>query len=117
VIVGGNIGATTPQDIAKEFEVSQNIRPDIEKPVWHNSLRLPEKENLTDDKWSEIADSYMKKMGFSELHQRVYVKHDDKEGQHIHIVASRVALDGAVYLGRNENLKSTKHIQNLEKEY
>jgi hypothetical protein len=40
--------------------------------------------------------------------------HDD-EGQHIHIIASSIDLNGGkLYLGRNENLISTRIISELE---
>ncbi|HDK2195287.1 TPA: relaxase/mobilization nuclease domain-containing protein, partial [Escherichia coli] len=57
---------------------------------------------------------YMKRMGFSDTHLRCYVLHDD-EGQHIHIIASRIDIAGGkLYLGRNENLISTRIIGELE---
>ncbi len=60
----------------------------------------------------------MKRMGFSETHLRAYVLHDDKDGQHIHIVASRIdATSGKLYLGKNENSASTRIIQQLERDY
>ncbi|EKE9144169.1 relaxase/mobilization nuclease domain-containing protein [Escherichia coli] len=65
-----------------------------------------------------MADDYMTRMGFSETHLRCYILHDDENGQHIHIIASRVSLDaGKLYLGRNENLASTRIIQQLERDY
>lgn len=106
-----------PRNLAAEFGRVHQLRPDIEKPVWHNSLRLPQGERVSDEKWRQIADDYMRRMGFSELHPRVFVLHDDAKGQHIHLVASRVALDGKVYLGKNENLVSTRHIHALEREH
>lgn len=116
-VLGGNMAGRDPKSLAREFGASRAVRPDIAKPVWHNSLRLPEGEKLDKEKWSEIGDAYMKKMGFSEHHQRVYVLHDDEAGQHIHVVASRIALDGSLFLGKNENLISTKMIAELEKEF
>lgn len=116
-LVGGNMSGADPRSLAAEFGNVRALRPNIEKPVWHNSLRLPAGDKINDEVWRQIADSYMQKMGFSDLHPRVYVMHDDKEGQHIHIVASRIALDGKLYLGQNENLKSTSHIADLEKEF
>lgn len=116
-IIGGNMTGITPKELSQEFGQSRRIREDIEKPVWHNSLRLPEGEKLDPEKWATIADDYMKKMGFSELHQRTYILHDDKAGQHIHIIASRIDLTGKIYLGQNENLKSTQYIAQLEKEH
>jgi len=116
-VIGGNMSGTTVKELGSEFGAARRVRPDVRKPVWHNSLRLPEGEKLPEEKWTAIADDYMTRMGFSDKHPRVYVLHDEPEGQHIHIVASRVALDGNLYLGKNENLISTKHIQALEKDY
>ncbi len=54
-------------------------------------------------------------MGFSDTHLCCYVLHDDPAGQHIHIIASRIDLNGGkLYLGRNENLISTQIISKLE---
>lgn len=116
-LVGGNTAGQTPRALAAEFGATRKLRPDIEKPVWHNSLRLPKGEALDDDQWIAIADDYMSRMGFTELNPRCYVLHDDEDGQHIHIVASRIALDGSLYLGKNENLASTKTIQQIERDH
>ena len=116
-IIGGNMTGRNPRELAHEFGQSRSIREDIEKPVWHNSLRLPEGEKIDRDKWVNIADDYMRKMGFNDLHQRAYILHDDEAGQHIHIIASRIDLTGKIYLGQNENLKSTKYIAELEQQY
>lgn len=116
-VVGGNMSGHDPKSLAREFNASKAVRPDIKKPVWHNSLRLTKDEKLSPEQWAEIGDAYMSKMGFSENHQRVYVLHDDKDGQHIHIVASRIGLDGKLFLGKNENFASTKIINGLEKEF
>ena len=106
------------KELIAEFGATKTLRPDVAKPVWHNSLRLPKGESLTAKQWSYIADDYMTRMGFSETHLRCYILHDDENGQHIHIIASRVSLDaGKLYLGRNENLASTRIIQQLERDY
>jgi len=114
-VIGGNMGGLTARALAMEFGIARRLRPDIEKPVWHNSLRLPADERavIDDQKWREIGDDYMHGMGFSDQHQRVYVLHNG----HIHILANRVGLDGKVYLGRNENLRSTGLIASLERAY
>lgn len=116
-VIGGNMSGSTLKELSSEFGVARKLRPDVKKPVWHNSLRLPEGDKLTEEQWTKIADDYMSRMGFSDKHPRVYVLHDEEKGQHIHIVASRVGLDGQLYLGKNENLISTQHIQALEKDY
>ncbi|UMO86323.1 relaxase/mobilization nuclease domain-containing protein [Pectobacterium sp. PL64] len=117
-VIGGNMIGDIAGDLIAEFNTTKTLRPDVVKPVWHNSLRLPKNEALTDAQWSEIADDYMARMGFSETHLRCYVLHDDIDGQHIHIIASRIDLvNGKLYLGKNENLISTRIIQQLERDY
>ena len=116
-LLGGSFGsAMKPDAIVKQFEGISALKASIKKAVWHNSLRLPKGEKVDEEKWVEIGDAYMSKMGFTEGHPRIYVLHDDYEGQHIHIVASRVAVDGTVFYGQNENLISTRVIAQLEQE-
>ncbi|EAW6677722.1 relaxase, partial [Salmonella enterica] len=115
VVIGGNMLGDTAHEMIAEFDSSEQLRPDVKKAVWHNSLRLPDGESLSNDQWVSVADDYMKKMGFSDTHLRCYVLHDDPAGQHIHIIASRIDLNGGkLYLGRNENLISTRIISELE---
>ena len=118
IVIGGNMDGSAAEDLIVEFNTTKALRPDVAKPVWHNSLRLPKNEALTDAQWSEIADDYMSRMGFSETHLRCYILHDDAAGQHIHIIASRIELSsGKLYLGKNENLISTRIIEELEQDY
>ncbi|MDJ0475305.1 relaxase/mobilization nuclease domain-containing protein [Pantoea eucalypti] len=115
VVIGGNMLGDSAAELIAEFTASASLRTDVAKPVWHNSLRLPIGESLTTKQWVMFVDDYMNRMGFSETHLRCYVIHDDEAGQHIHIIASRVDLiGGKLYLGRNENLISTRVIQELE---
>ena len=115
VVIGGNMLGDTAYELIAEFDGTKQLRTDVQKPVWHNSLRLPDGESLSNDQWARIADDYMKRMGFSDTHVRCYVLHDDPAGQHIHIIASRIDLNGGkLYLGRNENLISTRIISELE---
>lgn len=117
-LLGGSFGTeTTPRDIVVQFEGISSLKPSIKKAVWHNSLRLQKGEKVDEERWVEIGDEYMRKMGFSEAHPRIYVLHDDYDGLHIHIVASRVAADGTVFYGQNENLISTRVIASLEKQF
>lgn len=114
IVIGGNMFSGSALELISEFNGTKQLRPDVQKPVWHNSLRLPNGESLTNEQWSSIADDYMERMGFSDTHLRCYVLHDD-DGQHIHIIASRIDMAGGkLYLGRNENLISTRIISELE---
>ncbi|ECD3879327.1 relaxase/mobilization nuclease domain-containing protein, partial [Salmonella enterica] len=115
-VIGGNMTGITAAELISEFEGARLSRPDVAKPVWHNSLRLPAGETLSAREWTAFADDYMTRMGFTETHLRCYILHDDSDGQHIHIIASRINLTGGkLYLGKNENLISTRIISELER--
>ncbi|EPB7300314.1 relaxase/mobilization nuclease domain-containing protein, partial [Yersinia enterocolitica] len=114
-VIGGNLVGDMATELIEEFNQSKQLRPDIQKAVWHNALRLQQGEMLSANAWVSFADDYMKRMGFSDTHLRCYVLHDDAEGQHIHIIASRIDVtNDQLYLGRNENLISTRIISELE---
>ncbi|MEU4345583.1 hypothetical protein AB0H00_30755 [Nocardia sp. NPDC023852] len=76
-------------------------------PVWHCALSLMPGEELSDDRWQQIADEFMERMGFTGTPDGkraqarwVAVRHglsgENGEGQdHIHIAASLVREDGS----------------------
>ena len=117
ILIGGNMSGMNIEELTREFGRAHSLRPDIEKPVWHNSLRLPEGDKLSHDTWYQIANDYVAQMGFSPASPYTVIMHDDPKGQHIHIIASRVGFDKSLYLGRNENLISTRIIQSLEPKF
>ncbi|WP_089518567.1 relaxase/mobilization nuclease domain-containing protein [Escherichia coli] len=115
-VIGGNMTGSTAAELISEFEGTRLLRPDVAKPVWHNSLRLPKGEKLSNRQWAAFADDYMARMGFTDTHLRCYIMHDDPDGQHIHIIASRINMvGGKLYLGKNENLIGTRIISELER--
>ena len=116
-VVGGNVDTGTTAEIAHQFQAVADLRPDILKPVWHQSLRLPTGEHLSDQKWAEVADDYMHRMGFTAQNPRVYIQHNDRDGEHIHIIASRISLDGKCHNGSHESMKSTRIIAEIEQKH
>ena len=112
-LIGGNMSGTTVHELMAEFVAVRRLRPDIEKTTWHNSLRVPLGDHIDDEKWDVVGADYMQRMGFSAAHPFCIWAHDDESA--VHIVASRIAFDGSLYLGQNENLASTRHIQDLER--
>lgn len=118
VPIGGTVCGTTARDIARELRSAAQQRPDIIKPVWHQALRLPQGERLPPLTWCRIAEVFMEEMGFDTAQQPyAVVLHDDPQGQHIHIAASRVGMDGRIYLGQNENLRASRLVIELEKRF
>lgn len=115
MLIGGNMSGSTVDELAWEFGLVRRLRPDIKKPVWHQSLRSVEGENISPERWNDIASSHMKKLGYSEKHPYVIVQHVGEE--HIHIVASRIAINGALYYGKNEHLIASRDCRRIENEF
>lgn len=114
-IVGGTIGGTTPRQLAAEFGLVRRLRPDAKNPVWHCSLSLPAGDHLASEKWDAVATDFLKEMGFSESTPWIAIRHRDTDHDHIHIVASRIALDGSLWHGKWEARRAIEATQTLEK--
>lgn len=115
-IVGGNMSGHDARELAAEFALSREARPGVKKHVLHVSLALPPGEDLTSDKWSEIAADFCEEMGL-DGHQFVAIRHHDTDIGHIHIIASRVGLDGSVWHGKFEARRAIEVTQRLEEKH
>ena len=114
--VAGNLAGLNPREMSQEFSIVRELRPDITKPVWHCSLSLPPGECLSVDRWNTVADDFMERMGFDPINTPwVAVRHQDTDKEHIHVVASRVGLDGKVWLGQWEARCAIEATQELER--
>lgn len=115
--IGGPMAGETVAELSAEFRAARKVRPDIERPVWHCSLALPAGERLESDRWREVAERFMQRMEFSEATPWTATRHRDTDHDHIHIVASRVGMDGRVWLGQWEARRAIEAAQELEKEF
>lgn len=80
------------------------------KPVFHVSLNPHPDDRLDDGQLAEIAEYYMKQLGYGNQPYIVF-KHSDIEREHIHIVSLRVDSDGHKINDSFERRRS-KHISN-----
>jgi len=95
MVIGGNMAGTTPRELSAEFALSLRLAPDAASPVVHMPLSLVPGETLSDEQWLEAAHVVMRSMGMDpENHQHVLVKHTDRDHEHVHVVASRIGMDG-----------------------
>jgi hypothetical protein len=116
VIVNANIGGETVHELAAEFEMSRQLRPKLEKTVCHIILSLHPREKLNDGSWQEIFDRYLARMGFTN-NQFIAVKHTDREHEHIHLITSRVRLDGSVVSDSWDRTRSQTILRDIEQEF
>jgi len=117
-LLAGNVTGRNPRALSKEFAVSRQLRPDIARPVWHTSLALPAGEHLADDRWQAVIHDYLDGMGFDrDKHQFFAVRHNDTDHDHVHVITSRVGLDGSVWHGKWEARKAIDLTQVLEERH
>ncbi len=116
-LIGGNMSGRNALELAREFKVSRQLNPEVERAVYHVSLSAAKDDQLDDYQWCEIADKYMERMGF-DCNQYTIFRHANTDDDHIHIVASRIRLDtGKVVHDSWDYVRSEKVLRELEKEY
>lgn len=78
-------------DIISSFETQSRMRPSLGNKVGHISLSFSpkDKERLTDEYMTDIANEYLKGMGIVDT-QYLIIRHSDREHPHCHIVFNRV---------------------------
>ena len=119
-VVGGNMAGRTPQDLAREFAVVRQQRPDVEKPVHHVAISLhPSERRLTNGEIARLAEAYLDRMGWDRRRsQYVIVRHSDQNHQHVHVIASRIRLDGTLQPQPfREYLRSKEVSRELERDF
>lgn len=121
-VVGGTMAGQDAESLSAEFAETRQQRPDIERPVWHHSLSLPQGEWLSDEQWHRVASDYMERMAQDEgidpqAMQWQAVRHEDTDHDHIHILASRITRDGDLAYGQNEAKRAINITQDLERDH
>jgi transcriptional regulator with XRE-family HTH domain len=120
-LIGGTMCGQTPEELAAEFAIARQLRPNLKVAVFHATLSVDRTEKLensekNDQRWLAIAANYMKAMNFDNS-QYTVVKHSDTDHDHVHIVASRIRLDGGVVDDSWDYYRSQETIRQLERNY
>ena len=96
-----------------EFLASRNTG---DKNITHIALNLATSDNVSNDKFYDIAKDYMEGMGYADQ-PFIVVKHNDKKHKHVHIVTTRVKEDTTKVSMSRDFLKSMELSDQLEKKY
>ena len=116
-LIGGNMFGQNARELAKEFKISRQLNPEVERAVYHVSLSAAPDDCIDKELWKEIAQKYLDNMGFN-CNQYAIYRHSNTDNDHIHIVASRIRLDtGKVVHDGWDYLRSEKVLREIEKEY
>ena len=111
-IIGGNLLGQDAASLSKEFSHVRQIRADCKRPVLHIPLRMPVGEDVSDERWLEIAIVFMRLMNLSSSRPWTIIKH---LSNHVHLVTSRVDNRGQVWTGKWEALRCIQATQDIER--
>jgi len=105
-------------NIADSFEFQRGLNPRCSKPVGHIALSFkPEdKEKLTDEMMTKIAQEYMEQMGIRDT-QFLLVRHHNTANPHCHLVYNRVDNNGKIISDKFERKRSEKVVKHLKDKY
>lgn len=113
-LFGRNIEQLSFAEKLNGFEKFINLNRRTTTNAVHISLNFHASETLSLDKLTEVASTYMDRIGFAHQPYLVY-QHFDAAHPHIHIVTTNIQRDGKriqLYnIGRNQSEKARKEIE------
>jgi hypothetical protein len=109
-------GSYSLQQLSRSFELYLLANRKTEKPILHISLNPDPKDTVSDTDFENMAQEYMKQMGY-ENQPFVVFKHTDIDRTHIHIVSVCVDDEGRKISDKFEKRHSMAVCRTLEKQY
>ncbi|MFH6961698.1 conjugal transfer protein MobB [Flavobacterium plurextorum] len=102
--------------LAQSFAPYLIANRNTEKHTLHISLNPDPKDKVSDDKFREMAEEYMREMGY-EQQPFVVFKHSDIDRSHIHIVSVCVDEQGKKISDKFEKMRSMNLCRELERKH
>lgn len=103
-------------ELTQSFEPYLIANRNTEKHTLHISLNPDPKDEVSDEKFREMAEEYMREMGYGEQPFIVF-KHTDIDRTHIHIVSVCVDEEGKKISDKFEKRRSMNVCRELERKH
>lgn len=84
---------TKKNEVINYFKEIAALNKNVQNKGHDIPFSFNHQDKITDDKFKEIANDYLKEMGFDRYPFIIY-KHNDKEHQHYHVVVSNIDDEG-----------------------
>ncbi|GJD22834.1 hypothetical protein RIVM261_077900 [Rivularia sp. IAM M-261] len=107
-IIQTNMAGRTPDEFNQQFLNTKYSNKSVKRQCAHLIISIAHRqdyhEHLSDSQYCYVAQEYLKDLGYlpkNELvteaeSQYVAVRHHDRDHEHLHIIASRIRLDGSL---------------------
>lgn len=117
-LLDSNFTTLEKMQIKKEVELLKQLRPNLNRYVYHTSLNFSKEEekSLNNQTLLAIAHDYLKENGFTQ-HQYLIFRHYDADHPHLHLLVNRIGFDGSVVSDSNNYKKSEAILRKLEEKY
>lgn len=102
--------------LAQSFAPYLIANRNTEKHTLHISLNPDPRDKVSDDRYREMAEEYMREMGYGEQPFVVF-KHTDIDRSHIHIVSVCVDEEGKKISDKFEKMRSMNVCRELERKH
>ena len=105
-------------EIIREFLVVNEAK-EAARPVVHIPVRTRDGEHLSEEQWLEVAERVRTEMGYENSPWAAYLHNneDGREGQHLHLVLSRVTFDGKIVSDKFERWRVMEVMRGLERDF
>ncbi len=103
--------------VIREFLMVNEAR-EAARPVVHIPVRTRDGEHLTEEQWLEVAERVRTEMGYDNCPWAAYLHNNEggRDGQHIHLVLSRVTFDGKIVSDKFERYRVMEVMRGLERD-
>lgn len=103
-----------PNEIKDYLKAVSNTNKRIKNAQFHAVISAKGKE-YSNEQLTEIGRKFLSKMGYSKQ-PYIIVAHNDTDNNHIHLVSSRVTIDGKKINHNFENIRAQKYLQEILKQ-
>lgn len=102
--------------IRQEVDLLRQLRPGLNRYVYHTSLNFAQEDKLDNKQLKSIALQYLEANGYIN-NQYLIFRHHDADHMHLHLLVNRITFDGDVVSDSNNYKKSEAVLRQLEQEY
>ena len=111
-----NFSSLEKLHIMREVELIRELRPNLNRYVYHTSLNFPKDEDLPDKVLVNIAHQYLEANGFTN-NQFLIFRHNDADHPHLHLLVNRITFEGQVVSDSNNYKRSEQILRGIEVQY